>query len=588
MTEGEQLKKVLVVGSSWDKFSGSFLGNTKYWEYELSADIAASLARIASGDYDALLVEKGFFRNLAEQGDATREKSILDHLPVALVQVDCDQKILWYNRQFLSWSVSDDLIGKKFYIPLGRPAMRGPDFCPFRTIRMTGKPSFTTLYQQEAGRFLNMNTAPVFGPSGEITSFLVELHDVTDRNQEERILFRLREAGKELADLSKSDIQNLSPKERANILRAKIGKYAKEILQFDTIEIRILSHREPGLLEPLLAIGMAEEAKQRTLYARQEQNGITGWVAFHGKSYRMDDPTEDIFYIEGIPGARSSITVPLLYHESVIGTFNVESQQPNAFSENDLHLLEAYAEDVATAIHTLDLLSFEQLDSAFRSLETVYSDVVNPLNQILNDTTRLLASDLDDKDEMVRVLSEIQGKTREIQQVFQKHGSEIAPELRQETSEIDCRSYEMLRGNRILLIDSDSATGPQLSKILFFYGCAVETAQSGSDALKMIETTHYDAYISDVKLKDMSAYTFFEMVRDRLQVPFVPFIYMTGYGHDGGHVMTRAKLAGVLGYIFKPFKLPQLLKNLKLVVTEAEKQNHAPPEEEAPRTGTCG
>lgn len=574
MTEEGKQNTVLVVGSSWDKFGGSFLGNTKYWKYDLNSDVAGSLAMMLKGDYDALLVEKDFFKTLYQKTQYLQEKSVLENLPIGLILVDDDHKILWFNRQFQDWcETKDDLVGQKFYDPLGRPELRGPDFCPFRTVRMKKIPSFTTLYQDCQKRFLNMNTAPVLSEDGKISSYLVELHDVTGQNREEIVSIRLREAGRELTDLSQEDIEKLTPDERINILRAKIAKYAKEILNFDTIEIRLLSKRTHGLLEPLLAIGMTDEAKQRVLHASQDGNGITGWVAYHGKSYRMEDRAEDIFYIEGVPGARSSITVPLKHHGKVIGTFNVESQHSNAFSVQDLHLLESYAEDVAAAIHTLDLLNFEHLDSAFRSLETVYSDSVAPLNHILNETARLLQSDLSDREDIRNNLIALQNDVREIQKAFRNRGEESQPELPSIASEIDCRNFEILRNKRILLIDSDPSVGQHLSRVLFFYGCIVETAGQGSDALRMLESAYYDVFISDVKLEDMSAYTLFERIKSIIDVPFTPYIFMTGYGHDGGHVMAKAKVAGVLGYIFKPFILPQLLKNLKLVITESERQN---------------
>lgn len=571
--KGKQ-NKVLVIGSSWDKFGGSFLGDTKYWKYDLNSDIVGSLAMMLKGNYDALLIEKDFFNALYQKTQYSQEKSVLENLPVGLALVDDDHKILWFNRQFRDWcEKKDDLVGQKFYDPLGRPELRGPDFCPFRTVRMKKIPSFTTFYQDRQKRFLSMGTAPVLAEDGKIASYLVELHDITDQNREEIVGIRLREAGRELTDLSREDVEKLSPEERVNILRAKIAKYAKEILNFDTIEIRLLSKRTYGLLEPLLAIGMTDEAKQRVLYASQDDNGITGWVAYHGKSYRMEDRAEDIFYIEGIPGARSSITVPLKYHGKVIGTFNVESQHPNAFSVQDLHLLESYAEDVAAAIHTLDLLNFEHQDSAFRSLETVYGDSVAPLNHILNESARLLQGDLSDREDICNSLIAIQNDVREIQKAFRNRSDESQPELPSIASEVDCRNFEILRDKRILLIDSDPSMGRQLSRILFFYGCIVETANKGGDALRMLESAYYDVFISDVKLEDMSAYTLFEQIRDIIDVPFPPYIFMTGYGHDGGHVMTKAKVAGVLGYIFKPFILPQLLKNLKLVITESERQN---------------
>ena len=66
-------------------------------------------------------------------------------------------------------------------------------------------------------------------------------------------------------------------------------------------------------------------------------------MAATGKSYLCENASQDPLYLKAFEGARSSLTVPLLLHNEVIGTFNVESPQPRAFSENDLLFLEIYA-----------------------------------------------------------------------------------------------------------------------------------------------------------------------------------------------------------------------------------------------------
>ena len=47
--------------------------------------------------------------------------------------------------------------------------------------------------------------------------------------------------------------------------------------------------------------------------------------------------------VYGSAGARSSMTVPLLVHDQVIGTFNVESPVPNAFGPAELQFAELFA-----------------------------------------------------------------------------------------------------------------------------------------------------------------------------------------------------------------------------------------------------
>ena len=148
------------------------------------------------------------------------------------------------------------------------------------------------------------------------------------------------------------------------------------------------------------------------------------------------------------------------------------------------------------------------------------------------------------------------------------------------------------------MVDGDESVGRELSRLLFYYGCTVETTTTGFSALKMLETTHYDAVLSDIKLPDMSAFTFFKRVRcifckrfqqrpldticeppeenpvcPQVAVSFIPFVYMRGFGYDSGHVTTRAASAGITKVVFKPFILTQLLETLKTVILKAEQQS---------------
>ena len=542
--------------------------------------------------------------NGTDQEPICPEQDFLKNVPDALVLTSLDQTILWCNPQFYKWMRQENPVGQKFFSVLGRPVMRGPDFLPFSKVRRTGLPTTTVLEMQSTPnttQFLWMLVGPVFDSDGKVCRYVVTLSDATERTVREEKWKRLREAGRELADLSKKDILLRSPKERTSILQAKITKYVQEILKYAFVEIRVKSEKNPLLLEPLFAFGIPEEARLRTLYISQDGNGVTGWVAYHGKSYKMDDSNEDPFFVECVAGSRSSMTVPLLWRGEVIGTFNVESLQPNAFDDTDLRMLETFADNVAQAIHTLELLSVEQKEAAFRSIEKVFSDSIGPLNLILNETASFPLDELRqdpnsiDPDVIVSSVTKVREYARQIQSAFQGHIASLTPDLTPDLSSTDCNNYPMLRNRRVLMVDGDASVGKELSRMLFYYGCTVESSVSGFGAVKMLETTHYDVCLSDIKLPDMSAFTFFKRVRciycKRFQnrpldalceppeedpycpqaaVSFVPFIYLRSFGYDSGHVTTRAAQAGVTKVVFKPFILTQLLDSLKTVILKAE------------------
>ncbi|MEZ6051734.1 MAG: GAF domain-containing protein [Planctomycetaceae bacterium] len=79
----------------------------------------------------------------------------------------------------------------------------------------------------------------------------------------------------------------------------------------------------------------------------------------------------DPLYLEGAPNARSSLTVPLILHDECLGTFNVESPRPGAFTNNDLQFLELFSREVAMALNTLDLLEAEKATTASESTSKI-------------------------------------------------------------------------------------------------------------------------------------------------------------------------------------------------------------------------
>jgi GAF domain-containing protein/anti-sigma regulatory factor (Ser/Thr protein kinase) len=83
--------------------------------------------------------------------------------------------------------------------------------------------------------------------------------------------------------------------------------------------------------------------------------GIVGWVAEHGSSQLVPDVREDGRYVESLRDTCCELTVPIKVGDRVIGVLNIEHSRPSAFDEHDLELLEAIADQAATAIRNARL-----------------------------------------------------------------------------------------------------------------------------------------------------------------------------------------------------------------------------------------
>jgi PAS domain S-box-containing protein len=84
--------------------------------------------------------------------------------------------------------------------------------------------------------------------------------------------------------------------------------------------------------------------------------GVTGWVAQTGQSLRLGDVRQDSRYYALRADIHSELCVPLRVGDHVIGVANVESTQPDAYTESDQRLLETVAAQIAVAIQNARLL----------------------------------------------------------------------------------------------------------------------------------------------------------------------------------------------------------------------------------------
>jgi signal transduction histidine kinase len=140
----------------------------------------------------------------------------------------------------------------------------------------------------------------------------------------------------------------------------------------------VLVNPTTGLLEIQAAMGLPHEAGEVRLRVGQ---GITGWVARTGKPARVGDVRTDPRYILLRPEVRSELAVPLELEGAVRGVLNVDSDKPDAFSNEHQELLEALAVEASRVIH--DTWLYEQLRLRARLFESL-AGVSRAINSTLS------------------------------------------------------------------------------------------------------------------------------------------------------------------------------------------------------------
>jgi len=88
--------------------------------------------------------------------------------------------------------------------------------------------------------------------------------------------------------------------------------------------------------------------------------GMVGHVGMTEETYYSPDVTLDPYYQVSEESTRSELDIPLKIHGRLIGVFNFQHQDVNAFSESRIQLLEALAGHVATAIENARLFGNER------------------------------------------------------------------------------------------------------------------------------------------------------------------------------------------------------------------------------------
>ena len=536
------------------------------------ADPGAVAARLRDGGFDAVLTSPDVAAGLLDR--FRRDELVIAHIDKGLAVLDPAGAVTWANDAFRGCSCSDaDPVGKPLLDALGGAKVVGdgdPDpLLPARSGRPT---SFRLHCPLNPDRpYLEADVRPAAG------RMVVVVRNVTPEVVQQQKLDALHAAGQELAGLDADQLADMNVPSRVELLKLNLRRFVHDLLRYDTIEVRLLDRRT-GELKPLLADGMTDEAAGRVLYALPTGNGVTGFVASTGRSYLCADTAADPHYLQGAEGARSSMTVPLVYHDEVIGTLNVESPRVNGFGPDDLQFTELFSKEVAAALHTLDLLTAQQECTASQSIEAVNKEIALPLDEVLASASLLIGKAFADP-ETTAHLRRILDNARLVKASVGRVGREMAPAEvdglrpaggpksgiipvlltdRADGPAVATPADETpLAGRRVLVVDSDERVRRQAHLLLTRLGAVAETAGSATAGLAMAADNRYDAVFLDVKPPDMGGFDCY--TRFKAAGRGATLALTTGFGYDVAHSIVKARQDGLRYVLFKPFRQEQVV-----------------------------
>jgi CheY-like chemotaxis protein len=555
--------RLLLIGPPPGQLNGAFAAADVE---PVSDELGEIASRLRDGGFWAVLTTPEVASGLLDR--FRRDELILAHIDKGLAVLDPAGKVIWANPVFRSFS-STDPVGRPFLEALGarivpaavpgptgeRPESDGPP--PARPSdplapAKAGWPTAFRLHCPSHGEmpYVEADIRPVRRQGTGEARLIVLLRNITAEVIQQQKLDALHQAGRELAGLDPDQLAEMDVPSRIDLLKHNLRHFIHDLLHYDTIEVRLLN-RKTGELRPLLEDGMLPEAAGRQLFALPTGNGVTGYVAYTGTSYLCEDTAHDPHYIAGAAGARSSMTVPLKFHDEVIGTLNVESPRVNGFGPDDLQFTELFSKEIAAALHTLDLLSAQLVCTASQSIEAVNKEIALPLDEVLAGASVLIERLHDSDPESAARLRKMLDAARQVKDSISHVGRNMTD------SPPSTAGERPLQSKRVLVVDSDERVRRQAHLLLTRLGATVETAATGADGVAMAADEDYDAILQEVKPPDMGGFECYQ--RLRAARPGASLSLTTGFGYDTAHSIVKARAEGMKYVLFKPFRQDQVV-----------------------------
>jgi CheY-like chemotaxis protein/putative methionine-R-sulfoxide reductase with GAF domain len=567
---------------------------------EIARTIDDALVALRHGPFDLVLADAADFLPLERAIASQQAGLVLDTIGEGICLTDHAGAILWSNRRMRMWNdavrarigrIAAEAWGI-FAHQTSPPTPSHPPAASPRGSQLVGGPKDASVapttenappvesptphaaalpaprskkfaFQLDDNQFFEVLCSPVIDSSWRVTQIVAICWDATSGRRIQQKIDAIDQAGRELVRLEGEAIARMNVGQRLKLLEEKIIGFCRQLMNFDHFAIRLLD-RPSNKLDLVICVGMPAEAMEVELFAEMEGNGISGFVAATGRSYICPDVEKDPRYVVGLANARSTLTVPLMLHDKTIGIFNIESQQPAAFTEDDRQFAEIFGRYVAMALHILKLLVVERHTTTGQLAQDVNIEVSGPLNDIVSDVT-LLLDEYIGNDEMRARLVSVLDNVKLVRQCLREVGEVPSGVLGLSALPPEKTIDPILGGKRILIADDEPNIRQTIHDLLARQGCQVDTASDGAEALALLASqARYDLVLSDIKMPHRNGYEIFAAAKQLNHSP--PVILMTGFGYDPGHSIVRATQEGLAAVLFKPFKVEQLLGEVRKAV----------------------
>jgi sigma-B regulation protein RsbU (phosphoserine phosphatase) len=158
----------------------------------------------------------------------------------------------------------------------------------------------------------------------------------------------------------------------------RVAELVRKVIDYEIFGILLLNEKTQELYFRF-QVGYAREIAERMRIKVGE--GVTGIAAQRREAILVDDVSQDPRYISAVPNVRSELAVPLIIKNRLIGVIDIESPQPNHFTEEHKRLLTLIASRMAVGIENARL--YTRTTRQARTL-VLLNEIARELTSILN------------------------------------------------------------------------------------------------------------------------------------------------------------------------------------------------------------
>jgi sigma-B regulation protein RsbU (phosphoserine phosphatase) len=134
-------------------------------------------------------------------------------------------------------------------------------------------------------------------------------------------------------------------------LLTRLAHLVKRLIDYRTFGIALFDEQSQTL-EMKLAISYGDA---KAIPPVKMGDGLVGYAAMHKQAVLVPDVSKDSRYINAVSDVRSELAIPLLLKDRLVGVFDLESPELDAFSKKHVELLTLLASQAAVAIENARL-----------------------------------------------------------------------------------------------------------------------------------------------------------------------------------------------------------------------------------------